>query len=209
MPKQIVTTREWRDAQTPQSILETLQEGNAAFAKGEGKHWDYTHEAKQTASGQYPMAIVLSCIDSRAPAEIIFNLGIGDIFNARVAGNFVNPDIAGSMEYACKVAGAKLIVVMGHTDCGAVRSACDGLEMGNVTGLLANLKPAVDAVTNTEGERDSTNTAFVTEVAKQNVLLTRDRIVQLSPILKDLVNQNDILIAGCMYDLQTGRADFF
>jgi carbonic anhydrase len=208
MPKPQVITREWRDAQTPQSILEILKRGNAAFASGQAEHRDFAYAAEQTALAQYPMAIILNCIDSRAPAEIIFNLNIGDVFNARIAGNFANPDIVGSMEYACKVVGAKVIVVMGHTNCGAVSSACDGFEMGNITALLANLKPAVDAVRHIEGEHNSGNAAFVTEVAKQNVLITKERIVQLSPILKDLVDQNEILIAGCLYDLQSGTVHF-
>ena len=208
MPKPQIITREWRDAQTPQSVLDILKQGNAAFASGQVEHRDFAFAAQQTASAQYPMAIILSCIDSRAPAEIIFNLNIGDVFNARIAGNFVNTDIVGSMEFACKVAGAKLIVVMGHTNCGAVSSACDGFEMGNITGLLANLKPAVDAVSDVEGERNSSNAQFVTEVAKQNVRLTRDRIPQLSAILKDLVDQKEILIVGCLYDLQSGTVSF-
>lgn len=208
MPKPQIITREWRDAQSPQSILDILKQGNEAFASGQVEHRDYAYAAQQTASAQYPMAIILSCIDSRAPAEIIFDLGIGDIFNARVAGNIVNADIVGSMEFACKMAGAKLIVVMGHTNCGAVSSACDGFEMGNVTGLLDHLKPAVNAVNDVKGERNSSNAQFVTEVAKQNVRLTRDRIPQLSAILKDLVEQKEILIVGCLYDLQTGTVSF-
>lgn len=209
MPRPSVITKEWRDAQTPRTILEILKEGNATFAGGQVEHRDFAYAAQQTAAAQYPMAIILSCIDSRTPAEIIFNLNLGDVFNARIAGNFVSPDIVGSMEFACKVAGAKLIVVMGHTNCGAVSGACDGLVMGNITGLLAHLKPAVDAVTNIEGERSSANSDFVTEVARQNVRLMKTRITELSPILQEMVLQGQILISGCLYHLETGRVEFF
>jgi len=202
-------TGQLRDSLTPEQVLEILKEGNRDFARGEWRDWDFLHETQQTADGQHPMAVILGCIDSRAPAEIVFNLGIGDVFNARVAGNFVNPDIAGSMEYACKVAGSRLVLVLGHSHCGAVKSACDGVELGNVTAMLANITPAVEAVQDVPGPRNSTNAAFVAAVAKQNVLDTVERIRVLSPILAELERDGAVVIAGAMYDVETGIVEFY
>jgi len=152
---------------------------------------------------------VLSCMDSRAPAEIIFNLGLGDIFNARVAGNILDSDIAGSMEYACKVAKSKLILVMGHTNCGAVEGAIDRMELGNLTGLLSKIKPAIDAVIDVQGVRNSNNKTFVDAVARMNVSLTIENIRRTSPVLKTLEDDGDIEITGAMYDVESGKVEFY
>jgi carbonic anhydrase len=208
-PQDLTMTRELQESFTPQEILQFAKEGNQRFVSGRPYRRDLLQDQKLTVKGQYPAAIILSCIDSRAPAEIIFDLGIGDIFNARVAGNFINTDIAGSIEYACKVAGSKLVLVMGHTHCGAVKSACDGVELGNITGMLANIKPAIQAVQDIEGERNSKNPKYVAAVAKQNVLLTKEKITEISPILKEMAEDEDLLIVGCMYDIETGRVEFY
>jgi carbonic anhydrase len=205
--KQHVLTPEMRDRLSPTEILEVLMQGNRDFARGEWLDWDFSHEQRETATGQYPGAVILSCIDSRAPAEIIFNVGIGDMFNARVAGNFVNTDIAGSLEYGCKVAGAKVILVLGHTNCGAVKSVCDGVEMGNITSMLESLKPALEAVGEVPGERSSKNKELVSAVAVKNIELTMAKIRELSPILAGMEANGEILIAGAMYDVANGRVE--
>ena len=169
---------------------------------------NYRNEQKTTAKGQFPAAVILSCIDSRAPAEVIMDLGIGDIFNARVAGNIANGDILGSMEFACKVAGAKVVLVMGHTACGAIKGAIDNVELGNLTGLLAKIKPAVKATT-FKGERISKNAAFVDAVARKNVELTMADIRKKSAVLAELESKGAIKIAGSMYNLETATVDFF
>lgn len=205
-----VHTKEWRDAQTPDQIIQYFKDGNQDFVNRTWKAWDFLYEQKHTAEGQHPMAAILSCIDSRAPAEITFNMGIGDLFNARVAGNFVNKDIAGSLEYACKVAGAKVIFVMGHTGCGAVKSACDDVELGNITHLLSNIKPAINAVETNEGEeRNSSNKEFVYNVERKNVVVTIEKMREMSPILKEMEDSGAIKIVGCIYDIKTGEVEFF
>ena len=166
------------------------------------------HDQQTTAAGQYPHAVILSCIDSRAPAELIFDAGLGDLFNARIAGNIADPDLVGSMEFACAVSGAKLVLVMGHTSCGAIKGACDKVELGNLTGLLEKIQPAVAAVQDVQGERNSKNTAFVEAVSEANVRLTVERIRELSPILREMESAGKIQIAGCVYDLKTGRVRF-
>jgi carbonic anhydrase len=204
-----LATREQRQAAaTPVQVLEKLRRGNERFASGKPEPRDMLHDQRTTAAGQYPKAIVLSCIDSRAPAEIIFDEGIGDIFNARIAGNIADADLVGSMEFACKVAGAKLVVVMGHTSCGAVKGAIDGVQLGNLTGLLEKIQPAVNAVRNVPGDRTSKNTAFVEAVAEENVQLTVERVRELSPILRDMEHEGRIQIVGCIYNLETGRVTF-
>lgn len=207
--KRHVLTEESRAELSPQDMIALLEEGNQRFVDGEWIDWDFRHEQVDTAAGQYPGAIVLGCIDSRAPAEIIFNLRIGDIFNARVAGNIMDEDMAGSMEYACKVAGSKIIVVMGHTNCGAVKGAIDQVELGTLTQLLAKIKPAIDAVQNVEGERTTKNSAFVNAVAKMNVMLTMENIRETSPVLKKMEDNNEIDIVGAMYDVESGKVEFF
>ena len=193
---------------TPAQVLADLQQGNERFATGQTRSRDMKHDQQVTAAGQYPHAVVLSCIDSRAPAEFVFDQGIGDLFSARVAGNVANPDLVGSMEFACKVSGAKLVVVMGHTSCGAVKGACDRVEMGNLTGLLDKIQPAVHAVHDVPGERNSKNKKFVEAVAETNVRLTVSRIRELSPILRGMESEGKIKIVGCIYDLETGRVRF-
>ena len=201
-------TRAQRDKMTPEQIIEVMKEGNARFRRGERKDRNYLREQKASAKGQYPAAVLLSCIDSRAPAEVIMDLGIGDIFNCRVAGNVANQDILGSMEFACKVAGAKLVLVMGHTACGAVKGAIDNAQLGNLTGLLAKIEPAVEATTYS-GERSASNYHFVDAVARKNVELTIANIRSDSPVLAELEANGSIKITGAMYDLKTGAVAFF
>lgn len=187
-----------------------LEEGNRRFLEGKRENRDYLSQVGATRAGQWPYAVVLSCIDSRIPAEIVFDVGIGDIFSARVAGNFVNDDILGSMEFACKLAGAKLVVVMGHTSCGAVKGACDHVELGNLTGMLANLTPSVDAVTEPAdaAQRTSANGEFVQAVARKNVEFTLDAIRERSQILRELEEAGDIRLVGAMYHVETGAVEF-
>ena len=194
---------------TPQEILQKFKDGNQRFLQGKMLHGDYLKEKDLTAAGQHPYAIVLSCIDSRKPAEIIFDKGLGDVFNARIAGNFVNTDILGSMEFATKVSGAKVILIMGHTSCGAIKSAIDNVQMGNITAMLTNIRPAVESVTGFPGERTSKNKTFVEAVAKQNVILAEKKILDGSPIIKELVDSGKVMIVGCMYDLETGVVTFY
>ena len=200
--------KEKRDKMTPDEILAALKRGNANFSKGLRSSRNYLNEQKISAKGQYPSAIVLSCIDSRAPAEVIMDLGIGDVFNARVAGNISNDDILGSMEFACKIEGAKVVLVMGHTSCGAIKGAIDNAELGNLTGLLAKIKPAMKATT-LKGELSSKNAAYVDAVAQKNVELTMADIRKKSPVLAELESKGTIKIAGAMYNLETAKLNFF
>ena len=201
-------TKAQREKLTPDDILALMKKGNKRFSAGRREEHNYLAQQRASAGGQYPMAVLLSCIDSRAPAETIMDLRIGDIFNSRVAGNIENPDILGSMEFACKVAGAKVVLVMGHTACGAIKGAIDNAELGNLTGLLAKIKPAVEA-TAYSGERSSKNYAFVDAVARKNVELTIANIRKDSPVLAGMESSGAIKIAGAMYNLQTGVVDFF
>jgi carbonic anhydrase len=201
-------TKAQREKLTPDDILALMKKGNKRFSSGQREDHNYLAQQRATASGQHPMAVLLSCIDSRAPAETIMDLRIGDIFNSRIAGNVENPDILGSMEFACKLAGAKVVLVMGHTACGAIKGAIDNAELGNLTGLLAKIKPAVAATVYT-GERTSKNYAFVDAVARKNVELTISDIRKDSPVLAGLESSGTIKIAGAMYNLQTGVIDFF
>ncbi|HEY2573361.1 MAG TPA: carbonic anhydrase family protein [Verrucomicrobiaceae bacterium] len=205
------TLEEIKQAQantTPAQVLSDLRQGNERFASGRTRSRDMLHDQQVTAAGQYPHSVVLSCIDSRAPAEIIFDQGIGDLFNARIAGNIADADLVGSMEFACKVSGAKLVVVMGHTSCGAIKGACDRVELGNLTGLLDKIQPAVAAVRGVPGERNSKNSAFVEAVGESNVRLATRRVRELSPILREMEAAGQIQIVGCIYDLKTGRVRF-
>ena len=201
-------TKELRDKLTPDQIIQAMKNGNRRFRKGERKERNYLREQKASASGQYPAAALLSCIDSRAPAEVIMDLGIGDIFNCRVAGNVENADILGSMEFACKLAGAKVVLVMGHTACGAIKGAIDNAELGNLTGLLAKIKPAVQATTYA-GERSAKNYAFVDAVARKNVEMTVAGIRKDSPVLAELEAKGTVKITGAMYNLETSALEFF
>jgi carbonic anhydrase len=201
-------TAEQRQKLSPEQILELMRKGNERFARGERKNRDYLREQRASAGGQHPAAVLLSCIDSRAPAEVIMDLGLGDVFNARVAGNVVNEDIVGSIEFATKLAGAKVILVMGHTACGAIKGAIDGAQLGNLTGLLAKIRPAVDATTYA-GTRSSKDAKFVDAVARKNVELTMGRLRETSPVIQELVAAKKVVIAGAMYDLATAKIDFF
>ena len=204
-------TRETQATMTPQKSLQFLKEGNQRFQNNLKANRNLLEQVNDTSDGQFPFATILSCIDSRVSAELVFDQGLGDIFSVRIAGNFVNEDILGSMEFACKLAGTKLIVVLGHTSCGAVKGACDDAKLGNLTNMLAKIKPAVNAVSEpTEPSlRNSKNTEFVDNVAEKNVLLTIDKIRQMSPILKEMEDHNEIDIVGGMYDINTGAVTFF
>jgi carbonic anhydrase len=200
-------TKEQRDRMTPGQVLEELKKGNERFQSGKMITWDYRDQQRTSAAGQYPAAVILGCVDSRAPAEIIFNVGIGDTFNARIAGNVINDDLLGSLEFSCAVAGAKVILLLGHTACGAIKGAIDDVEMGNLTGLLARVKPAITA-TSLDGPKSSKNAAYVDRVGLANVRLGLDQIRRRSPLLADLENKQTILIIGGMYDVSTGIVEF-
>lgn len=200
-------TQAQRDAMTPDQVIEMMKQGNERFRAGKPQDHDYLAQKRSSASGQFPAAVILSCIDSRAPAEIILDTGIGDTFNGRVAGNISNNDLLGSMEFACAAAGAKVVLVMGHTACGAVAGAIDNVELGHLTGLLKVIKPAVKATKYT-GERSGKNAEFVDAVAKTNVQHTVDAIRKNSPILAGLEKQGKIKIVGSMYDLSNGMLTF-
>ncbi|MEL0301454.1 MAG: carbonic anhydrase family protein [Flavobacteriaceae bacterium] len=203
-------TKASQDAISPAKALELLKEGNQRFTAKQQVERDLNLQVEQTSTGQYPFATVLSCIDSRVPAELVFDQGIGDIFSVRIAGNFVNADILGSMEFASKLAGTKLILVLGHTACGAVKGACDHAELGNLTGMLDNIAPAVDAIVEptAAAERTSANIDFVNAVGTKNVELTIDRIRKESPVLAEMEQAGEIQIVGGMYDIATGKVNF-
>lgn len=203
-------TKASQDAISPAKALELLKEGNQRFTAKQQVERDLNLQVEQTSTGQFPFATVLSCIDSRVPAELVFDQGIGDIFSVRIAGNFVNADILGSMEFASKLAGTKLILVLGHTACGAVKGACDHAELGNLTGMLDNIAPAVDAIVEptAAAERTSANIDFVNAVGTKNVELTIDRIREESPVLAEMEQAGEIQIVGGMYDIATGKVNF-
>jgi carbonic anhydrase len=200
-------TKEQRDSMTPQQVIEELKKGNERFRSGKMARRDYLAEKRSSAAGQYPAAAVLGCVDSRVPAEIIFDVGIGDTFNGRVAGNVVNDDLLGSMEFACAVSGAKLVLVLGHSACGAIKGAIDDVVLGNLTGLLARIKPAIPE-TKFDGQKSSKNPAYVNAVARTNVKLAIGNIRQRSSVLADMEKKGSIQITGAMYDLATGEVDF-
>lgn len=204
-----VQTVETQKQTTPEQALQALKLGNERFATGRAMNRNRLEQAKKSATGQYPIAAVVACLDSRTPPEVIFDQGIGDVFVARVAGNVVNTDIMGSLEFATKVSGAKAVVVVGHTSCGAVKGACDHVKLGNLTGLLDRISPAITATKTAPGEpRTSKNLAFVDAVAAHHVLLTLKELRRNSPILAELEKQGAIVLAGCLYDLETGRVHF-
>lgn len=205
MLKKIITKQE-QEALTPDEVVKDLMEGNKRYTSDKFHSRDHNAMKASAVGGQYPKAVVLSCVDSRVPVETVLDQGIGDVFVARVAGNFENTDILGSMEYACKVAGSKLVFVLGHESCGAVSAACDGVELGNITHLLSNIKPAVKAV-ETDGKRDSSNKDFVHKVVQKNVELTMDRVREKSSILKSMEEKGEIKIVGGVYSLQTGEVE--
>ena len=196
-----------RDAMTPDQVIDMMKRGNARFRAGKPQKHDYLAQKRSSALGQYPAAVILSCIDSRAPAEIILDTGIGETFNGRIAGNISNNDLLGSMEFACAAAGAKVILVMGHTACGAVAGAIDNVQLGHLTGLLDVIKPAVEATKYT-GDRSGKNAQFVDAVARTNVQLTVEAIRKNSPILAGLEKEGKIKIVGSMYDLSNGMLTF-
>ena len=193
---------------TPAAALTKLKEGNDRFVAGEMLARDYRVKVPATGQGQFPFAAIVGCIDSRASNELIFDQGIGDLFSARVAGNYINDDILGALEFACALSGARQIVVMGHTECGAVKGACDDVVLGNLTMTLANIKPAVAAVSGFEPDRTSDNAAFVQAVADENVTIGLERIRERSPILRQLIDDGAVGLAGAMYDVHSGRVTF-
>ena len=204
-------TQATRETLTSEDALQILKEGNGRFRANLKANRNLLQQVNDTSEGQWPFAVVLSCIDSRTSAELIFDQGLGDIFSVRIAGNFLNDDILGSMEFSCAVAGAKLIVVLGHSHCGAIKGACDDVELGLLTGMLKRIKPAVDAVptpTN-PAERSSANPDFVGSVARENVRLSIEGILKQSEVLGEMFNTRAIDIAGGMYDVETGEVEFF
>lgn len=202
-------TREAQAAITPATALEMLKQGNERFVNGNSTERDYLAQIKQTSTGQFPFAAVVSCLDSRIPPAIVFDRGIGDLFVARVAGNFVNDDILGSLEFATRLAGAKLIVVMGHTECGAVKGACDAAQLGLLTTALANINPAVKAVQGDYTPRSSENTKFVQAVAAMNVQLTMQKLRDRSVVLRDMIDKGEVGLVGAMYDVGSGKVTFY
>ncbi len=202
-------TKVLQAAITPPMALELLKEGNKRFMNNLKVNRNLLQQANETSDGQHPFAVILSCIDSRTSAELIFDQGLGDIFSVRIAGNIINEDILGSMEFGCKVAGAKIIVVLGHTKCGAVKGACDHVEMGNLTVLLTKIQPAVEAETDTKENRTSTNATFVENVATINVKRTVKAIMERSPILIEMIETGQIGIVGGMHDIATGEVTIY
>jgi len=203
-----VITQDKQKQLTPDSVLQSFKDGNKRFVEGKLMQRDYSKQVAQTSQGQYPEAIVLSCIDSRVPVEIVFDRGIGDIFVARVAGNVADADVLGSMEYSCKVSGAKLILVLGHSNCGAIKSAIDDVKLGNITGLLDKIQPSVKSFSDYSGDKSSKNYKFVDMVGKKNVNETINVIRKNSPILKEMEDKGEIKIAGAFYDIETGKIEF-
>jgi carbonic anhydrase len=202
-------TKEMQDKITPQQAIDLLKEGNRRFVNNLKVNRNLLQQVNETSDGQHPLACILSCIDSRTSAELIFDQGLGDVFSCRIAGNILNEDILGSMEFACKVAGSKVIVVLGHTRCGAIKGACDHVEMGNLTHLLKKLEPAIEMEVDTQENRNSGNIKFVDQVAEINVHLTLNEIMKKSPILKEMVLNDEIALVGGMYNVETGMVEFF
>jgi carbonic anhydrase len=202
-------TKELQDSITPHMALKLLEEGNKRFVNNLKANRNLLQQANETSDGQHPFAVVLSCIDSRTSAELVFDQGLGDIFSVRIAGNIVNEDILGSMEFACKLAGSKIIVVLGHSKCGAVKGACDHAEMGNLTALLAKIRPAVDDEVETKDNRTSKNDVFVENVAAINVKRTIKAIMERSTILEHMIVNGEIGIIGGMHDLSTGQVNYY
>ena len=202
-------TRETQAIITPDKAIEMLKQGNQRFVSGKTVERDLRAQVKQTAKGQFPFAAVVSCLDSRIPPETVFDQGIGSLFVARVAGNFVNDDILGSLEFATKLAGAKLIVVMGHTECGAIKGACDEAQLGLLTATLANINPAVMAVKGDYTSRTSKDKKFVQAVAEMNVNLTMKKLRDRSVVLREMLDKGEIGMIGAMYDVNTGKVKFY
>ena len=204
-------TKETQTSISPEKAIQLLKEGNNRFIENKAINRNLLDQVKATSSGQFPFATILSCIDSRVSSELIFDQGIGDVFSARVAGNFVNEDILGSMEFACKLAGTKIVLVLGHTSCGAVKGACDDAKLGNLTALISKIKPAVEAVEEPidKSLRNSSNIDFVNTVAEKNVHMTIANIRTQSPVLKEMEDEEMIKIIGAMYDIKDGSVSFY
>lgn len=201
--------KETQESITPRIALNLLKEGNVRFMHNLKSNRDLLKQVNDTRDEQWPFAIILSCIDSRTSAELIFDQGLGDIFSVRIAGNIVNTDILGSMEFACKIAGSKLIVVLGHTKCGAVRGACDHVEMGNLTELLSKIQPAVYQEKDTMSDRNSENSVFVENVAAINVKRSVRNIIERSFILEQMIEKGEIGVVGAMHNIETGKVEFY
>ena len=202
-------TKEMQEKLTPRQALSLLKEGNKRFINNLKINRNLLQQVNETSEGQYPFAFILSCIDSRTSAELIFDQGLGDIFSCRIAGNILNSDIVGSMEFACKISGSKIIVVLGHTKCGAISGACANVEMGNLTGLLAKIRPAIEAEVATMKDNTSVNPAFVENVTHHNVRLILTQIPDLSPILAKMIQDGQIILVGAIYNVETGAVNFF
>ena len=202
-------TKEIQTSISPKRAIEILKSGNERFVNNLKANRNLLQQVNETSDGQHPFAVILSCIDSRTSAELIFDQGLGDIFSIRIAGNILNDDILGSMEFACKVAGAKAVVVLGHSKCGAIKGACDHVEMGNLTKLLTKIKPAVEAETTIKINRNSKNDEFVEKVAAINVNNILIAINERSPILNEMIKKGEIALLGGMYDIETGVVDFY
>ncbi len=205
----ITLDNESRKLITPQKALELLKKGNERFVNNLKINRNLLSQMNDTSEGQFPFAIILSCIDSRTSAELIFDQGLGDIFSCRIAGNIINEDIIGSMEFACKVAGAKLIMVLGHTKCGAIKGACDNVKLGSLTGLLEKIQPAIDLEKDSKtADRNSKNSVFVENVSSLNVVVAMEEISKKSPILSDMIKKGEITVSGGVYDVGTGEVKF-
>lgn len=202
-------SKETQSSLTPDLALEILKEGNQRFVNNLKANRNLLQQVNETSAGQFPFATILSCMDSRTSAELIFDQGLGDIFSIRIAGNILNADILGSMEFATKVVGTKIVLVLGHTKCGAIVGACNNVTMGNLTGLLEKVLPAIESEKSTQADRNGSNPAFVNNVTKLNVQLTIERIRKESQIVSDLEQQKDIKIIGAVYDVDNGKVDFF
>jgi carbonic anhydrase len=202
-------TKELQEAISPATALELLKDGNKRFVSNLKINRNLLQQANETSDGQHPFAVILSCIDSRTSAELIFDQGLGDVFSVRIAGNIINEDILGSMEFGCKVAGSKIIVVLGHTKCGAVKGACDHVEMGNLTALLTKIRPAVDDENTVKEDRNSGNPVFVEKVSTINVKRTVKAIMERSPILKEMIESGQIGIVGGTHNISTGEVEFY
>ena len=200
-------TKELRDLITPVDAIELLKKGNERFVNNLKMNRNLLQQMNETSDGQHPFAVILSCIDSRVPAELIFDQGLGDIFSIRIAGNFINEDILGSMEFACKIAGSRLVVVLGHSSCGAIKGACDSVELGNLTSLLRKINPAIQAVQES-GDRSSANNAYVQNVADKNVELAMQNLMKDSPVLAEMINSGAVGLVGGMYSVATGEVKF-
>lgn len=205
-----IHTKETQKGLSPQLALDILKEGNARFVNNVKAHRNLLEQVNETSEGQFPFAAILSCIDSRTSAELIFDQGLGDVFSIRIAGNILNEDILGSMEFACKSAGSKLIVVLGHTKCGAIEAACNGLGPGgHISNLLQKIKPAIERETETKTDRNSSNKLFLRNVTVNNVFITVQQVREQSPILKEMEDSKQIKIIGGLYDLDTGHVTFY